>query len=157
PMRTLACPFGRRVDAGVFAVSSSRPLAWLILAMLAVGFASSPAAAQPTFPACDTSLYLAQDIPTGLVRFDTATNPFVFTPLGVPVTAVAYTGIAFNPADSYLYGIANSSRRLLRIGSDNTTVDLGAITGLPAGESFNAGEIGPDGTYYVKASGDNNK
>jgi uncharacterized repeat protein (TIGR01451 family) len=114
-------------------------------------------APQPAFT-CDASMYLTQDSPTALYRFDTSSNPFVVTAVG-PVSATTYNTTAFNPGDNYLYAIAGADSHLLRIGNDGSVADLGAVTGLPhvAGQEYNAGEFSPDGSYYVRLNTANNQ
>ncbi|RVQ51948.1 DUF11 domain-containing protein [Sinorhizobium meliloti] len=108
---------------------------------------------QPSFGACTSSMYLTQNSPTGLYRFDTSSNPFAVQPIG---TATAnYNATAYNPGDNYLYAIVVGTNRLLRIGSDGSTADLGPVTNLPTGITYNAGEIGADGAFYVYSSSSN--
>ncbi|WP_018096262.1 DUF7507 domain-containing protein [Sinorhizobium meliloti] len=105
---------------------------------------------QPSFGACTSTMYLAQNQPTALYRFDMSSNPIAVQPVGT-TSPYNYNAVAFNSRDNYLYAIS-SSNGLLRIGSDGSVADLGAVTNLPqvAGRSYNAGEIGPDGSYYVR-------
>lgn len=107
---------------------------------------------QPMF-ACDGRMYLTQSpngtTPSTLSSLNTAANPFTYLALGQGSTT--YDAIGYNPADDYLYGILNpggNGDRLIRVGSDGSTVDLGAVSGLPAG-FFDAGVIGTDGYLYV--------
>ncbi|WP_162315361.1 DUF6923 family protein, partial [Pseudoxanthomonas yeongjuensis] len=107
---------------------------------------------QPDFGSCDASMYLAQNSPTGLFKFDTSTNPFAVDPMG-PTSAQNYNAVAFNPLDNYVYGTLLSSApgTLARIGSDGSVENLGLVAGL--GVHSVAGEIGPGGTYYLSAAG----
>lgn len=108
---------------------------------------------QPTFGSCSSNMYLAQGAPTGLLGIGTASNPFTYSPIG-PASAVTYNGVAFNPADNYLYamGLVGGSQTLFRIGGDGSVQELGAVSGggLDGSNPISAGEIGPDGAYYVK-------
>ncbi|WP_159586049.1 DUF7507 domain-containing protein, partial [Chelativorans xinjiangense] len=105
---------------------------------------------QPSFGACDATLYLGQNNPTGLFQFDTASNPFVVNPVG-PTSSGQYNAIAMHPTDGYIYGVrATTPPMLVRVGSDGSVVELGTISGLPVASV--SGEIGPDGTYYVATS-----
>ncbi|MGN8551424.1 UNVERIFIED_CONTAM: GEVED domain-containing protein [Microbacterium sp. SLM126] len=107
---------------------------------------------QPLF-ACDGRMYLMQS-PNGMTHstlsaLNTTANPFTYPALGQGSTT--YNGIGYNPADNFLYGIltvAGSGDRLIRVGLDGSTVDLGAVSGLPTG-FFDAGVIGTDGLLYV--------
>jgi len=105
---------------------------------------------QPSFGSCTSTMYLAQSQPTGLYQFNTSSNPITVQPVGA-TSSFNYNAVAFNPGDNYLYAIS-SANSLLRIGSDGSVVDLGAVTNLPqvAGRAYNAGEIAPDGSYYVR-------
>jgi uncharacterized repeat protein (TIGR01451 family) len=113
------------------------------------------------FAGCTTTPYLAQSTGTantGLFQVNTTTNPFTYATVG-PESGLVYNAIAFNPADNYIYGIEVSTNTLVRVGSDGSVARLGAITNLPvppAGSPYNTGEIGSDGTYYVKLTGVNN-
>ncbi|WP_407353712.1 DUF6923 family protein [Luteimonas sp. R10] len=114
----------------------------------------------PPFGSCDSTMYLSQGDPTGLFQFDTSSNPFPVQPVG-SVSAHRYNGIAFNPADNYIYAIRVSdtlpNNVLLQIGSDGTVAELGAVTNLPDILGYGVGEIAPDGSYYVKRGGDDNQ
>ncbi|HWU18514.1 MAG TPA: choice-of-anchor D domain-containing protein [Devosia sp.] len=117
---------------------------------------------QPSFGSCDANMYMAQSTgspPTTLYQFDTASNPFVFNPLG-STAGHAYNAIAMNPVDNYIYAMSTNGTQtvLLRIGSNGQAVNLGVVSGgginvgLTAGHVYNNGEIGPDGSYYVLSS-----
>ncbi|PJT20108.1 hypothetical protein CN878_17390 [Ochrobactrum sp. 695/2009] len=104
----------------------------------------SDAIAQTQTPfACDSRMYLAQDVPTALYRFDATQNPFVVSPVGSPST-LTYNAIALNPVDRFIYGLSGTS--LLRIGAGGGVVNLGTVSGI-AGSV--AGEFGPGGTFWI--------
>ncbi|WP_449468052.1 isopeptide-forming domain-containing fimbrial protein [Stenotrophomonas humi] len=126
------------------------PAILLAFSLLACGQVSAQVR-QPDFGSCDASMYLAQNSPTGLFKFETSTNPFAVDPMG-PTSTQNYNAIAFNPVDNYLYGALLSSApgTLARIGSDGSVVSLGVAAGL--GAHSVVGEIGPDGTYYLSAA-----
>ncbi len=109
--------------------------------------ASAVAQTQTPF-ACDSRMYLAQDAPTALYRFDATQNPFIVSPVGPPST-LTYNAVALNPVDKYMYGLSGTS--LLRIGAGGGVVNLGTVSGIPGSV---AGEFGPGGTFWV-ASGAN--
>ncbi|WP_439273248.1 DUF6923 family protein [Pseudochrobactrum sp. HB0163] len=123
--------------------------------MLIAGGSDHAAAqtAQPPF-ACTSTMYLAQNAPTGLFSFDTSRNPITVKPVG-KASAYTYNAVAYNPQDNFLYGFSNTGD-LLRIGSDGSVVNLGKVPNLnlPA-ETFNSGEISPDGIFYVRQQGGN--
>jgi uncharacterized repeat protein (TIGR01451 family) len=104
---------------------------------------------QPGFGTCDSRMWLSQGSPsTQLTSIDTTTNPFTFTAVGA-AAAVQYNALAYNPGDNYLYAILQtSSNHLLRIGSDGSTIDLGAVTGLPSA-TYISGAFGAANTMYV--------
>ena len=106
---------------------------------------------QPSFGACNATMYLGQGVPSGLFEFDTGSNPFVVAAVG-PTSSNQYNAIAMHPTDGYIYGLEISAtpNTLVRIGSDGSVTNLGTITGFPGGSV--SGEIGPDGTYYVATS-----
>jgi uncharacterized repeat protein (TIGR01451 family) len=103
---------------------------------------------QPSFGSCDATMYLGQNVPTGLFEFNTSSNPFIVDPVG-PASSIQYNAIAMNPVDNFIYGLRVDVTPgvLVRIGSDGSVAELGTITGFPTNSV--AGEIGPDGTYYV--------
>lgn len=109
----------------------------------------------PDYGACTGDMYLSHQVGGGLdlVRLDTSTNPIGYDYIGSAETP--YDAIAFHPQDFYIYGITVSTNELVRVGSNGRADRLGRVSGLPAptGGSYNAGEIGPDGAYYVKLSG----
>jgi len=105
---------------------------------------------------CDSSMYLGQApnaaTNTTLYSVNTSTNPLTYPPIGT-IASIKYNAIGFHPTTGYLYAIADASNNILRINSDGTYVNLGAVTNLPTGISFNAGEIDSAGNFYVSASG----
>ena len=107
---------------------------------------------QPTFGVCTSTMFLAQNRPTSLYRFDTSSNPITVQPIG-SASSFTYNAVAYNPSDNYLYAIS-STNSLLRIGGDGSATDLGTVTNLPqvAGQEYNAAEIGPDGSFYVRTN-----
>nr|WP_313372702.1 choice-of-anchor D domain-containing protein [Brucella intermedia] len=92
---------------------------------------------------CDSRMYLAQDVPTALYRFDATQNPFVVSPVGAP-SSLNYNAIALNPVDRFIYGLSGTS--LLRIGAGGGVVNLGTVSGITGSV---AGEFGPGGTFWV--------
>ncbi len=146
-LRAAACRFARNFSC----------IATVLKTALAVTAGlSSAAQAQtvPAFPGCSGDMYLAQNPaapPTTLYRFNTSTNPFVYTPLGT--APYQYNAIAFNPADNYIYGTASDGTQniLLRIGSNGQAQNLGPITGggINNALAYHNGEIGSDGFYYL--------
>jgi uncharacterized repeat protein (TIGR01451 family) len=114
----------------------------------------------PPFAGCTTTPYLAQAQSggnSGLFQVNTTTNPFTYPAVG-PDSGLLYNGIAFNPADNYIYGIEATTNTLVRVGSDGSVARLGAIANLPAPgpNSYPSGEIGSDGFFYVMLGGNTN-
>ncbi|WMT92583.1 DUF6923 family protein [Pelagibacterium sp. H642] len=107
---------------------------------------------QPSFGMCDSRMFLAQNRPTGLYQFQTSSNPITVQPVG-STSSYTYNAVAYNPSDNYLYAIS-ASNNLLRIGSDGSVADLGTVTNLPqvVGQEYNAAEIAPDGSFYVRTN-----
>lgn len=110
---------------------------------------------QPTF-SCDGAAYVGQKPPGvnfhQLSQLDTSTNPISFTNVGGTNHGFSYNAIGFNVNDGYLYG--KSGRRVVRIGSDGSVVNLGEPT-LPNGNTVNGGFIGDVGfndKFYVMAN-----
>uniref|UniRef100_Q11MC3 Conserved repeat domain n=3 Tax=Chelativorans TaxID=449972 RepID=Q11MC3_CHESB len=106
----------------------------------------------PSFGSCSPSMYLAQNVPTQLFRFETSDNPFDVNPIG-PASNNQYNGIAMNPIDNYIYGfeINTTPPRLARVGSDGGVQVLGEIAGFP--NATVTGEFSPDGTLYSATAG----
>lgn len=114
---------------------------------------------QPSFGSCSSNMYLGVGAPTQLHRIDTSTNPLTYPPIGAP-DATGYNAMGYDPASNYIFATrwdtTTSTYRLLRIGSNGSVLDTGAISGggiNAAGTGLASGEIGADGFYYVK---DNN-
>ena len=102
---------------------------------------------------CNSNMYLSQD--NTLFIVGTNTNPFTYPVVGI--ASVNYNAIALNSLDGRLYGMQDNSRNLLRINTDGSSTNLGAVTGLPAAGVVFAGEIDNAGNYYVKINTDNNE
>lgn len=103
---------------------------------------------------CTNAIYLSQS--STLYGVNTTTNPFTYPPVGVN-QAGDYNAIAISPIDGRMYGIpAISSNNVIVINANGTSINLGPILNLPAG-NYNAGEIDNLGNYYVKAAGVNNQ
>lgn len=107
-----------------------------------------------SFQACTDQMFLSQaattEDPMDLIQIDQSTNPFTFNNI-IGTTPDTYNAIAYNEADNFIYAIgyeAPYEGHLLRLGSGGNIEDLGAITGF-SGLSV-AGEIDPDGNYYIK-------
>ncbi|UBB17512.1 beta strand repeat-containing protein [Comamonas odontotermitis] len=100
---------------------------------------------------CDSTMYLEQGQPgdpTTLYRINTNSNPFIFSPVGT--SSVTYNAVGYNPLDNYQYGILNASNRLMRIAADGSTVNLGAVTGLPSATYISGTFSDTGGLLYVK-------
>lgn len=103
---------------------------------------------------CTTAMYLSQT--ATLYNISTTTNPFTYPAVGT--ASVNYNAIGLNPLDGRLYGMQNlSSTNVVVINTAGTSINLGPVTGLPAGVTFNAGEIDNLGNYYVKVNTNNSQ
>lgn len=103
---------------------------------------------------CTSTMYLSQN--RTLYTVGTSTNPFTYPVTGV--AAVNYNSIGLNPIDGKIYAIQNPlTNNLLVIDTNGIAINLGAITGLPIGITYNAGEIDNLGNYYVKPPTSNNE
>lgn len=120
---------------------------------------------QPNFATCDGRMWLSQATSatpgqqTRLYAIDTGSNPFQFNLRGS--TLPVYNALGYNPLDNYMYATPESAdaalppgNLLLRVGSDAQAHILGPVVNLPD-TSYNSGTFGPDGTYYVKPTGNN--
>lgn len=128
----------------------------LLLLLLALSWAT-PAMAQvpPAFAGCDTRAFLFQGNPTSVFSIDLVTG--VPTQVGNAIAATNLNGVAYNPLDNYIYGVAAIAGTTLghvyRIGADFTVQDLGAPTGLPAA-GYNMGEFDNNGHFWLTTSTD---
>ena len=103
---------------------------------------------------CTTAMYLSQT--ATLYNVNTTTNPFTYPAVGT--ASVNYNAIGLNPLDGRLYGMeVLTSNNVIVINTNGTSINLGPVTGLPTGVTFNAGEIDNLGNYYVKVNTDNSQ
>ncbi|WP_159593855.1 DUF6923 family protein, partial [Chelativorans xinjiangense] len=132
------------------ALAAAFPLAAVLLAG-----GQARAQVMVPFDSCDESMYLAQNAPTGLFRFETSTNPFVVDPQGPASQQLLYNSIAMHPTNHFLYGQMFQDENgdvppagtMVRVDKNGRVQNIGVPTGLPT--SNPSGEIGPDGTYYT--------
>lgn len=103
---------------------------------------------------CTSAMYLSQNTPAALYDINTASNPFTFPQIGAN-SGINYNSIGVNPLDGFIYGTIVNSNQIIRIYSDGTYTNLGAVTGLPV-LTYNSGEIDDLGNYYVKQNTNNN-
>ena len=101
---------------------------------------------------CAPGMYLSQV--NKLYDVNTTSNPFTFPLLGT--SSVDYNSTAINPLNGIMYGIRTlNSNVLVAINPDGSSINLGPVTNLPTGVTYNAGEIDNAGNYYVKVNNDN--
>lgn len=114
---------------------------------------------------CENTLYLANQSHKGtgvsdgvmwLHTINQETSPYSYdaigsTPYDDGSGTGSYNAIGYNVKDNFIY--ATDENQLLKIDSNGTVVNLGAITGLPAGTQHYAGEFDRDGYYYVSGEG----
>lgn len=112
---------------------------------------------QTPFPTCPSGMYLSQspDVTTNTTLYDinTGTNPFTYPALGQG--SIVYNAIGFNPLDNFIYGInagTGSGNRLIRVGANGSTVDLGPVAGMAA-SNWITGTFSDTGVLYVLAGG----
>ena len=152
----------RRLLAGSLAI---------FMALAGVALVSLPeaaeAAAAPAFDCSEPRFFAQAERPTGTGQLFqgryTAAGASHWDELGAKANDPAlYNALAFNPADEYLYatvyrptsgtGTAGSFVRINRDGVPTNVGESVAALGSPPNTLWDAGEFGPDGTYYV-ASG----
>jgi uncharacterized repeat protein (TIGR01451 family) len=141
----------RRLAAGVGALA----LAASVFANVAMTAQPAQAAPGDAFDPADPLVFVAQGIPTGLFRAQTGGSGTVsFTAEG-PTSDIQYNAIAYNPADNFIYGIANTSsatipaQSLIRVGQQGVITRVGTSTYA----SSVVGTFGPaDGYYYTYAA-----
>jgi uncharacterized repeat protein (TIGR01451 family) len=113
---------------------------------------------QPAFASCSSGMYLSQspNINTNTTLYDivTATNPFTYPPIGQGSNV--YNAIGFNPVDNFIYGInagGGTGNRLIRVGADGSSVDLGPVGGGMATDNWIMGTFSDTGVMYALAGG----
>lgn len=113
---------------------------------------------QPVFPTCPAGMYLSQspntNTNTTLYDIVTTTNPFTYPAIGQG--ANVYNAIGFNPVDNFIYGInggGGSGNRLIRVGADGSSVDLGPVAGGMVTDNWIMGTFSDTGVMYVLAGG----
>lgn len=133
-----------------------RMLRVALASMLCVG---TWAQAQTT--ECTGTLYVSNatgnTVATVLNKIDISTNPPKLDKLG-DTGGANHNGLGYNPADKYFYAMKYEENTLLRVRSNGTVEDLGAVNGLPKGKlkAFTAGTFDEHGKYYVKVQGTTN-
>jgi uncharacterized repeat protein (TIGR01451 family) len=113
---------------------------------------------QTAFPTCPSGMYLSQSpnssTNTTLYDINTSTNPFTYPALGQGSNV--YNAIGFNPVDNFIYGInsgGGTGNRLIRVGVDGSTVDLGPVGGGMVTDGWIMGTFSDTGILYVLAGG----
>ena len=89
--------------------------------------------------------------PTSFYTLNSSTNPFTTSLLGTTDSGYQVNAMGYNTVDNYIYGIrtdAGNTNHLVITDANGTTVDLGAVTGLPIG-GYNAGAFDDSGNFYV--------
>jgi uncharacterized repeat protein (TIGR01451 family) len=115
------------------------------VAVVAMAIGTPMASAAPW--SCDAFGYLFQT-PTGAApgivqQVDLATGEFS----QVGETELTLNAVAFSPVDNNVY--AWGGEEIVRVESDFSLTHLGRPTGLPAGESYNVGDIDSAGHYWI--------
>ncbi len=105
---------------------------------------------EPSF-GCNSSMYISQS--STLYNISTATSPFTYPPVGTYTSN--FNSIGLNPLDGLIYGTVDNTNTLVRVNSAGVYTLLGAVSGLPTGVNFNAGEFDAAGNYYVKQATSN--
>jgi uncharacterized repeat protein (TIGR01451 family) len=112
---------------------------------------------QPAFASCSSGMYLSQGpnstTNTTLYNIVTATNPFTYPVIGQGSNV--YNGAGFNPVDNYIYAInhgGGDGNRLIRVGADGSTVDLGPVAGMATADWI-SGTFSDTGVMYALAGG----
>ncbi|MEG1591802.1 MAG: DUF11 domain-containing protein [Chryseobacterium sp.] len=78
----------------------------------------------------------------------TATSPFTYPSIGSYTSNINSIGV--NPLDGLVYGTVDNTNTLVRVNSAGNYTLLGAVSGLPTGVNFNAGDFDAVGNYYIK-------
>ncbi len=96
-----------------------------------------------------------------LYRLSPTQNPALSYEIGPKLTTAVIDAIGFNQSDGYLYGIATTggdgltAGDLIRIGSNGTPTDLGAISGVTVADmtAIKGGDVDATGNLIVKKTG----
>lgn len=112
---------------------------------------------QPAFPTCPSNMYLSQspnaNTNTTLYDVDTSTSPITYP--AIAQGSNVYNAIGFNPVDNYIYGMnyaGGIGNRLVRVGADGSTVDLGPVAGM-TNSSWISATFSDTGVMYVLIEG----
>jgi uncharacterized repeat protein (TIGR01451 family) len=112
---------------------------------------------QPAFASCSSDMYLSQGpnntTNTTLYNIVTTANPFTYPAIGQGSNV--YNAAGFNPVDNYIYGInhgGGTGNRLIRVGADGSTVDLGPVAGMATADWI-SGTFSDTGVMYALAGG----
>lgn len=105
---------------------------------------------------CPTDMFLSQGKTLKGIEVDGDTLTYI----NIGDATNYYNGMGFNPKDGFIYAIESTSgsnkNSLMRINPNTGASTLiGVVTDLPAlgsGRLYAAGEIDPDGNFYVMAS-----
>jgi uncharacterized repeat protein (TIGR01451 family) len=119
------------------------------LSMLAC-LVQAPAASAAPFACPQATVFVAQNKPTQLFAQRHGAGGATFEAIGAPA-AFTYNALAYNPVDGSLYAMNNTAdpARLIQIQTNGSIVDLGTITGLPAGMEFLLGAFDDAGRFYI--------
>lgn len=106
---------------------------------------ASPSSELIPFMCTDDRVLLSQGNPTGLFDISRESNPFTFVNVGEN-SGIVYNAMGFNPEDNFLYALrmvdVDKQGNLIRIDSNGTTIDLGAVANLPQRDYISA-DFGP--------------
>ena len=126
----------------------------IIICMLATLMMPAVSLAQ-TVAACTADMYMGQSDGTGPMsfqRFDTSTNPFVFTTIGTAANQYNAMGLRSQDRNIYVISRRNGNNWIATLNPNGTMTVLGKAANLPDDEHFNNGEVSPSGFFYVKSN-----
>ncbi|MBA3679295.1 cadherin-like domain-containing protein [Candidatus Saccharibacteria bacterium] len=108
-----------------------------------------PHQAQAAPFSCTAGFYQIQANQLRVLNPSDGTYTTIGSPYGYSLNAIGY-----NKLDNYIYGIINlpTEAHLFRVDNSGIYTDFGAVTGLPAPDTFgyNSGDFDDSGNLYVK-------
>lgn len=105
----------------------------------------------PNFGTCPTFSYIAQGTsPTTIRLYSSNLTAGTLTAISSADFPYEVNAIGFNTKDNYIYGSKTGTNNIVQIDANGTPIDLGPVTGLPAG-NFEVGDIDANGILYLMA------
>ena len=108
---------------------------------------------------CESKVFMAYSTntsqPSTFSSLNTNNSPFTFDAIGS--VGFNVNALGYRDQDNFIYGIELLTTNLIKIDAGGIGYDLGPVVGLPTPSGFtgvfDAGDIFPDGFFYVQVTG----